>query len=319
MKRCFFYPGQGAQYPGMGRDLWEASQPVRRLFELASDSTGLDCRKALFESTDDELKATNLAQLAIALASKAAALALAEQGILSQGCAGFSLGEYSALNDAGVIRDEDLFRIIQTRGELMERAARHADTPGGPTGMAAVMGLEIQEVASVLARVRAEAPAMVVYPGLHNAQSQTVISGTAEGLSRAEVLLTEAGALKYVALKTSGPFHSPLMQEARVGLAAALEQYRFGDPTKALYSNVTGQRVATGAEARRLCAEQVVSTVKWVDVERSVLADGYDEYLEVGPGSVLAGLWKRFQKGLKCRTAGKLAEIQDVKESTGNG
>ncbi len=319
MKRCFFYPGQGAQYPGMGKDLWEASQPVRRLIELASDTTGVDCRKALFESTEEELKATNLAQMAIALVNKSAALVLAEQGIVSQGCAGFSLGEYSALNDAGVIRDEDLFRIIQTRGELMERAARRADTAGGTTGMAAVMGLEIGEVASILANVRLEALATVVYPGLHNAQSQTVISGTAEGLARAEALLTEAGAMKYVALKTSGPFHSPLMEEAREGLAAALEQYRFGDPTKTLYSNVTGGSIPSGAEARRLCAEQVVSTVKWVDVERSVLADGYDEHLEVGPGNVLAGLWKRFQKGLKCHAAGTLAEIQDAKERTRNG
>jgi [acyl-carrier-protein] S-malonyltransferase len=319
MRRCYFYPGQGAQYPGMGKDLYEASAAVRRLFDLASDSTGLDCRRVLFESSEEELKPTNIAQMAIALVNRASAAVLSEEGIQSQGCAGFSLGEYSALNDAGVIRDEDLFRVIRIRGELMERAARGKDTPAGPTGMAAVMGLGIGEVEAVLAKVRAESPLLAVYPGLHNAQSQTVISGTAEALARAEALLGEAGAMKYVVLKTSGPFHSPLMEEARQALAAALEAFRFADPVKTLYSNVTGREVTSGVEAKRLCAEQVISTVRWVDVEQSVLADGYDEHLEVGPGSVLAGLWKRLQKGLKCRPAGKLAEIHAVKENAGNG
>jgi [acyl-carrier-protein] S-malonyltransferase len=303
----------------MGKDLWDSSPAVRGLFELASDCTGVDCREALFESTEEELKATNLAQMAIGLVNKAAAVVLAEHGIVSQACAGFSLGEYSALNDAGVIRDEDLFRIIQMRGDLMERAARGQDTPGGPSGMAAAIGLEIGEVGRILEKMRAEDPSLVAYPGLHNAQSQTVISGTAEALARAEALLTEAGVMKYVALKTSGPFHSPLMEEARQGLSAALEQFRFGEPAKVVYSNVTGKRISTGAEAKRLCSEQVVSTVRWVDVEQSVLDDGYGAHLEVGPGNVLAGLWKRYQKGLKCQAAGKLAEIQAVKEYESHG
>jgi [acyl-carrier-protein] S-malonyltransferase len=319
MKRCFFYPGQGSQYPGMGKDLWEASTAVRRIVEMASDATGTDWRRTLFESTEEELKATNLAQMAIALVNQASAVVLAERGIGSQGCAGFSLGEYSALNDAGVIRDEDLFPIIRLRGELMERAARGQDTAGGQTGMAAVLGLEIAQVREVLDRMASADPLFRAYPGLHNAQSQTVISGTAEALARAEALLTQAGALKYVPLKTSGPFHSPLMQEAKVGLAAALEGYRFSDPSKTVYSNVTGRSIASGAEAKRLCAEQVISTVRWVDVEQSVLADGYDAHFEVGPGNVLAGLWKRFQRGLKCQTAGKLAEIDAIKESESNG
>jgi [acyl-carrier-protein] S-malonyltransferase len=319
MKTCFFYPGQGAQYPGMGKDLWDSSSAVRRIVELASDATGTDWRRVLFESTEEELKVTNVAQMAIALVNKAAATVLAERGIGSQGCAGFSLGEYSALNDAGVIRDEDLFQIIRIRGELMERAARGQDTSGGQSGMAAVLGLEIAQVDGVLRKMRDADTSLRAYPGLHNAQSQTVISGTAEALARAEALLTEAGALKYVPLKTSGPFHSPLMEEAKAGLAAALESYRFSDPSKAVYSNVTGRAIVSGEEARLLCAEQVVSTVRWVDVEQAVLGDGYDAHLEVGPGNVLAGLWKRFQKGLKCQTAGKLAEIDAIKESVSHG
>jgi [acyl-carrier-protein] S-malonyltransferase len=171
----------------------------------------------------------------------------------------------------------------------------------------------------VLEGMRAEAPSLVAYPGLHNAQSQTVISGTAEALARAEALLAEAGAMKYVILKTSGPFHSPLMEEARVELAAALGQWSYRDPTKVLYSNVTGKRIATGEEARKLCAEQVVSTVRWVDVEQSVAADAYDQHLEVGPGSVLAGLWKRLQKGSRCQAAGTLAEIRAIKENESHG
>jgi len=318
MRRCYFYPGQGAQYPGMAKDLYEFSAEVRRVFELADDATGMDCRKLLFDSSEDELKATDVAQVAIALVNKSASVLLQAEGLASSGCAGFSLGEYSALNDAGVIGDADMFRIIRQRGEIMERVSRRCDTPAGPSGMAACIGLELGEVVRILERMRSEGPNLQAYPGLHNGETQTVISGTAEALARAEALLTEAGAMKYVLLKTSGPFHSPLMTEASRELAEAIEGCEFRDPGKVVYSNVTGKPILSGAEAKRLCAEQLVSTVRWVDVQRSIVADAYDAHLEVGPGSVLSGLWKRFQRGLRCQTAGKLAEIQAIKESANN-
>jgi [acyl-carrier-protein] S-malonyltransferase len=302
----------------MGKDLYEESAKARRLFELAGDATGVDCRKLLFESNEDELRATNVSQLAIALVNKAAALALSDRGVVSAGCAGFSLGEYSALNDAGVIGDGDLFRIVQTRGRIMERVSRTSDGPAGPAGMAAVVGLEIQDVRRILEEMQGREPALRAYAALHNAPTQTVLSGTAEALARAEGILVQAGAMKYVVLKTSGPFHSPLMEEARQELAGALAVHTFRDPVKALYSNVTGRRISSGEEARRLCADQLVSTVLWVDVEASVLADGYDAYLEVGPGNVLAGLWRRYQRGQRCSTAGTVAQICAIKEGETN-
>ena len=312
MKRCFLYPGQGAQYPGMARDLWEQSDAVKRLFDTASTAAGFDCRRALFESSEEQLKSTDVAQVAIVLASKAASAVLGERGVVADGCAGFSLGEYTALSDAGVIADVDLFAIVSARGAIMERCSRSQDTPAGPSGMAAVVGLELPEVQRILASLGNEDPSLRLYPGLHNAPTQIVVSGTAEALEAGRQAFEDAGAANYVVLKTSGPFHCPLMQSARDDLAAELEGYRFSDPRKPVYSNVTGAAIASGEEAKRLCAEQLVSTVRWVDVESKVLGDGYEQLLEVGPGKVLSGLLKRYSREQKVEQAGTLEQISSL-------
>jgi len=175
--------------------------------------------------------------------------------------------------------------------------------------MAAVIGLEMDEVVRVLDTMQAADPALKISAGLHNAATQIVISGTAEALAAGQEAFDEAGAMKYVVLKTSGPFHSPLMESAKTELAAKLEEYEFSDPIKPIYANVTGRAITSGREAKRLCADQLVSTVRWVDVETNVWADGYEEFLEVGPGKVLSGLWKRFTREKKCVLAGTLEQI----------
>ena len=308
MKTCFLFPGQGAQYPGMGKDLWEASDSVKGLFRQASEASGMDLRRLLFEGSDEELKATDKTQVAVTLVNVAAGIACRERGIQPDGFAGFSLGEYTALYEAGILRLEDLFPIVKTRGLLMEKASRGADTAGGRAGMAAVLGLDYPAAQAALETLKGDPVCLANY----SSPQQVVLSGTAEALAKAEAAFKAAGAKRFIVLKVSGPFHSPLLEEARRGLEEALASFTYSDPVKPVYSNVTGKRISSGAEARQLCVRQVVSTVRWVDEEKSILADGFQRCLEVGPGSVLAGLWKAFSREVPCLPAGKQEEIARV-------
>ncbi len=305
MKNCFLFPGQGSQYPGMARDLWEKVPAVKDLFTKASDASGADAEKLLFESTEEDLKATDKTQIAITLANLAASMALKEAGVAFQGCAGFSLGEYAALCEAGVIRLQDVFPIVKTRGMLMEKAARSLDAGSGAPGMAAVLGLAAEKVTSVMDSLAGAG----VFIANYNSPTQVVVSGTAEGLTTAEKTLKAAGARRFHRLSVSGPFHSPLLKEARQAFDEALAGYTFSDPRVPVYSNVTGRAIVSGSEARRLCGEQVVSPVRWVSVEQSLFADGFDAFFETGPGTVLTGLIKALQPQAACHPAGTVTSI----------
>jgi [acyl-carrier-protein] S-malonyltransferase len=287
----------------MGMDLWEASQKVRDLFKLASDAAGFDVKHALSEGTAEDLAATDKAQILITLVDLSASVVLAEQGTLPDGCAGFSLGEYAALCTAGVVGVEAVFRIVKVRGELMEKASRALDAAGGKPGMAAVLGMPAERAATVAAGIEG------VFVANHNSPVQLVLSGTAAGLSSAEELLKREGAKRFVRLKVSGPFHSPLMADARAAFEEALAGFAFADPILPVYSNVTAGPIASGAEARALCGRQVVSPVRWVDEEMRLLADGYGDFREAGPGTVLTGLFKALRPDVDCRPSGTLAEI----------
>ena len=312
MKICFLFPGQGAQYPGMAKDLWEASHSVRELFQQASDASGMDTQKLLFDSTAQELKATDRTQVAITLANLCSSAVLREKGARMEGCAGFSLGEYAALSEAGVVRLEDVFPIVKTRGELMEKAARTLDSGAGAPGMAAVLGIPAEKVASTVEALSGSE----VYISNHNSPVQMVVSGTAAGLAIAEQALKAAGAKRFVRLQVSGPFHSPLMAEARTAFDEALRSYTFSDPRIPVYSNVTGGLIRTGAEARELCGRQLVSMVRWVSVEESLLGDGFDRFFEAGPGTVLAGLLRALRPEAMCAAAGTLEGIAKGLEDT---
>jgi len=306
VKTCFLFPGQGAQYPGMAQDLWEASPGVKELFECASDTTGIDVKKLLFEGTEEELKATENTQIAITLASLSANTVLKEYEIESKGVAGFSLGEYSALTEAGVIRLEEVFPIVKARGDAMERASRRLQSRTGEPGMAAVIGLSYDKIVEIVKN----ASRGDVFIANYNSPTQIVLSGTAEGLNLAEQLCKDAGARRVVKLKVSAPFHSPLLEEARKEFEEVLEVYNFRDPLKSVYSNVTADLIHSGKEAKELCIKQIVSTVRWVDEEEKLIEHGYKMCLEVGPGSVLTGLWKAVGGDIKCYPAGKLEEIR---------
>ncbi len=311
MNIAFLFPGQGAQYPGMGRDFHESSQAVREIFQEASDAAGFDIADITFNGPEERLNTTDVTQLAMTATSLAAAAVLADRGIYPDLCAGFSVGEYAALVAAGVISRSDVFPLVLERGRLTEAASRANDSDAGKAGMAAVMGLSFAEVSDICSGLSD------VYPALHNSPVQTVIAGTAEGLSAAEGPLKEAGAKRFIPLKVSGPFHSPLLQSAADQFRAVLEGLSFADPRIPVMSNVTGEVVETGAEWKDLCVRQLVSPVQWVAVEHSILRQRPEILLECGAGTVLAGNWRALAKAepaadaCDVRAAGTLADARE--------
>lgn len=311
MEIAFLYPGQGAQYSGMGRDLFDASHAVRALYQEASDLAGWDVAAVSFEGSDEELRRTDRTQTVITTHALAAHTILAARGITAGRAAGFSLGEYAALVDAGVISVADALRMVGVRGEIMERVSRTHDGESGPAGMAAIMGLDLPQVQEALQALGRTDVAAALY----NSPGQVVIGGTADGIAAASGALKEAGARRVVPLKTSGPFHTPLMAPARQEFAAFANEIRFSDPRRPVYSNVTAAPAESGAQARTLCLDQLVSTVRWADEERRLHADGTTLAIEVGPGRVLAGLWSALGKVDEAwpkdavRSAGTLEEI----------
>src|SRR5208283_1040776 len=218
---------------------WESSAEVKDLFQAASDAVKMDMKKLLFDSSEEELKGTDRTQVAMTLASLCSSRVLRERGVVPAACAGFSLGEYAALCDAGVLSIEAVFPIVQIRGQLMEKAARGLDSADGAPGMAAVLGLPAAKIVSTLEPLSSAG----VFASNYNSPVQVVVSGTAEGLALAETELKAAGAKRLVRLQVSGPFHSPLMAEARAAFDAALASFSFADPAIAVYSNVTGKKL----------------------------------------------------------------------------
>jgi [acyl-carrier-protein] S-malonyltransferase len=176
--------------------------------------------------------------------------------------------------------------------------------------MAAVLGLDFANAKQVLETLSGKQ----IYLANFSSPTQIVLGGTAEGLAEAETAFKDAGARRFVVLRVSAPFHTPLLEEARKGLEEVLAGITFNDPVKAVYANVSGKRIATGEEARQLCVRQAVSTVRWVDEEQSLIDDGFDRFLEVGPGSVLGGLFKAFSRDYPCLPAGKLEDIERIVE-----
>lgn len=308
MKTVFLFPGQGAQAPGMARDLWESSQAVKDLFEIASAVAGKDLKKLIFDGSEEDLKSTDNTQIAMTLANISAAVVLSENGIKADYTAGFSVGEYAALYEAGVLGAEDLFRAVLIRGELMEKASRLHDLPSGNAGMSAVLGLPFANAAPL---VRALADKQV-YIANHSSPTQIVIAGSSDGLNAAEAALDQAGAMKVVRLNVSGPFHSPMLVSARAEFEERCASLTWNNPIKPIVSNVTGASIASGEEARKLAGEQIVSMVRWVDSMTWLKDHGVSLVLEVGPGRVLGGLWRAFTKESKCLGAGTLDAIKEV-------
>ncbi|TCW60226.1 ACP S-malonyltransferase [Treponema sp. J25] len=331
-KYAFLFPGQGAQYPKMGLDLYEQSPRVRDLFALASDVAQMDMRKILEEAPEEELKRTDLSQPLITLVNLSAAAVLRERGIQPVACAGFSLGEYAALVEAGVLSVEDCFRLVVARGKAMQAVADRltaegaseapsgdasggvsSSSAGGVPGMMAVLGLSEEEVERLIQRWQKE-ESLPLYAANFNSPRQVVVAGTGAALSLAEERFKAAGARRVVRLKVAGPFHSPLVAEAQKAFGPLLDSVPFRDPVLPLFSNVTGSLVTTGAEARALALRQIVESVRWTREEAELARLELDGVLEVGPGKVLQGLWKEIGSSVPAFGAGTWAEIEAIEK-----
>jgi len=290
----YLFPGQGAQYSGMAMDLLE-SDAVKRLFNTASEVFGKDI-KELLQSDSDTLKRTDISQPAITAANLAAAEFLKSKGFSPAVCAGFSLGEYSALVCAGVISAADCFRLIKARGEAMQKTCdRLRELSGGDAsaapGMAAVVGLAPSQIEELIAKWSNEG-LKDLYAANINSPKQLAVSGTAAALAEAETRFKEAGAKRVIRLQVAGPFHSPFMADATETFRPVLEAVTFRDPVITVFSNVTGKKINSGDEAKKLALLQITSPVRWVEEEAAIAACGCEACLEVGPGKVLQGLWK---------------------------
>jgi len=303
---CYLFPGQGAQYTGMGYDFYKHSKEVRLLFQEASDNCGRDFVRLLFEGSEEELKSTDNTQIAVTLVNLASSRVLFERGIVPDICAGFSLGEFSAFYQAGIIERGDLFSLVRRRGEAMERASRALDSPEGSPGMMAVIGLELGIVEAAISGIKS------IYVANHSSPIQVVLSGIGKAMSAAETKLNDAGAMRIVRLKVSGPFHSPLMYAAREEFSEHIKNVRFSDPKISVFANVTGKALESGEDAKRYCLEQLVSSVQWVASERGIIKLSPERILETGPGTVLSGLWKSLRSELKCMPAGTLESIDKL-------
>jgi [acyl-carrier-protein] S-malonyltransferase len=303
------FPGQGAQHLGMGRDLAEAFPAAREIFERADQALGVSLTRIMWEGPEEELTATHNAQPAILTHSIAARAAVADALPAVSFAAGHSLGEFSAYVAAGALSFEDAVRAVRRRGELMYRSGQ--DRPGT---MAAVLGLDDEAIESVC-REASGADGDCV-PANFNAPGQVVISGDEAAVRRAMELAKAAGARRALPLNVSGAFHSPLMRVAEQGLREHLEGISIGTVEFPVVSNVTAEPVTDPETARRLLVQQLTSPVRWTASMRTMVLAGVTACIELGPGTVLAGLMKRIEGGVDVASVGTAANVHSFLEGS---
>lgn len=285
MKRAYVFPGQGAQFVGMGKDLYETSPLAKEMFEKANEILGFRITDLMFEGTDEDLRQTKVTQPAIFLHSVILAKTLGED-FRADMTAGHSLGEFSALVAAGAVSFEDGLKLVYARALAMQKACEM-----NPSTMAAVLGLADERVEEVCAAIDD-----VVVPANYNCPGQIVISGSMSGIETACQKLKEAGAKRALPLKVGGAFHSPLMEPAREELSAAIQATSFAAPACPVYQNVSTVGETDPEVIKKNLVAQLTAPVKWTQSVQNMIADGATEFVELGPGSVLQGLVSKISR-----------------------
>ncbi|MGG6229273.1 ACP S-malonyltransferase [Tenacibaculum sp. SDUM215027] len=285
--KAYIFPGQGAQFTGMGLDLYENSPLAQELFEKANNILGFSITDVMFEGTAEELKQTKVTQPAIFLHSVILAKVLGDD-FKPEMVAGHSLGELSALVANGVLSFEDGLKLVSKRALAMQKACEIQ-----PSTMAAVLGLEDAVVEEVCASIDG-----VVVAANYNCPGQLVISGEVEAVEQACEVLKEKGAKRALLLPVGGAFHSPMMEPAREELAAAIEETTFSEPTCPVYQNVVAKAVTNPTEIKENLIAQLTAPVRWTQCVQAMITDGGTEFVEVGPGKVLQGLMRKIDRSV---------------------
>lgn len=303
-KIAILFSGQGAQYPGMMKDLYDTEPAAKELFDKADEALGREISKVCFEGTQEDLNLTHNTQPCMLAGDLAAAMILKTHGIQADAVAGFSLGEYAALAYAGAISMEDVFPVIQIRADAMQEAAAP-----GKGGMAAFVGATAEQVEEICAKVKMG----YVVAANYNQPLQTVVSGSAAGVDEA-CELAEAAGLRCVKLAVSAPFHCALMEPAAKRLEEAFKTISFQNPSIPVYMNVDGKPVTNGAAVPDLLVKQAISPVQWVKTLDNMQTDGIDTFIECGAGKTLSGLVKKTLKGVKILRVENIKTLQSTLE-----
>lgn len=299
-KRAFLFPGQGSQYVGMAKDLFENSVEAKEMIRTADGALGINLSHIMFNGPEDELKQTEFTQPAIFLHS--VVLASVIRTLDFDGAAGHSLGEYSALVACGAIQYYDAIQLVRLRGMAMQKSG--IDNPGT---MAAVVGLQSDTLVSLCEEASAEG---IVQCANFNSPGQIVISGSVTGVRKAMELAKGKGAKLVKELVVSGAFHSPLMKSAKDKLTDAINNFNFYDARKPVYANVTAKPVSSKDEITKLLIDQVTSPVRWDETIKNMIEDGFTEFYEIGPGKVLQGLVKRINSDVSCTSVDKFSDVE---------
>ncbi len=290
--KAYVFPGQGSQFPGMGKDLYDQLESSRLMMETANDILGFRLTDVMFSGSEEDLKQTRVTQPAIFLHSVTLASSLGSS-FQPDMVAGHSLGEFSALVANGTLKFEDALKLVFARAEAMQKACE-----ANPSTMAAILGLEDQIVETICAEVDG-----IVVAANYNCPGQLVISGEIAAIEEACAKLTAAGAKRALKLQVGGAFHSPLMEPARIELEAAIAATSFHSPKCPVYQNVTAKGVTNPDEIRSNLISQLTAPVRWTQTMRQMLEDGCTDVIEVGPGKVLQGLFKKINKELPVSSA----------------